>query len=64
MTDHRDFGDDTQLEKAEVAHAEDAVASHDHQITTWECARKNPKAILWALYANCVSPCPSFKATD
>ncbi|KAI1066053.1 hypothetical protein LB507_001289, partial [Fusarium sp. FIESC RH6] len=52
MTDHRDFGDDTQLEKAEVAHAEDAVASHDHQITTWECARKNPKAILWALYAN------------
>lgn len=64
MTDHRDFGDDAQLEKAEVAHAEDAVASHDHQITTWECARKNPKAILWALYANCMSPYPSVKATD
>ncbi|KAH7198417.1 general substrate transporter [Fusarium flagelliforme] len=57
MTTHRDFGNDTQLEKAEVSHAEvshaeDAVASHDHQTTTWECARKNPKAILWALYAN------------
>ena len=64
MANHRDFGDDVQLEKAEVTHAEDAVASHDHQITSWECARKNPKAILWALYANCMFPCPRVEASN
>jgi hypothetical protein len=48
----QDFDNDARLEKAEVAHAEDAVAVRDHEMTTWECAKKNPKAILWALYAN------------
>ncbi|KAF4964735.1 hypothetical protein FSARC_7334 [Fusarium sarcochroum] len=52
MGHHQDLEDDTRLEKAEVTHAEDAVALQDHQTSTWECARKNPKAILWALYAN------------
>ncbi|XEV05020.1 hypothetical protein FSHL1_010307 [Fusarium sambucinum] len=52
MTNHRDLDNATGLEKAEVKHTEDAIAIQDHQTTTWECARKNPKAILWALYAN------------
>lgn len=53
MTNHQDLDGDARLEKAEVQHAEDAVTMQDHQTTTWECARKNPKALLWALYANC-----------
>ncbi|SPJ90420.1 related to maltose permease [Fusarium torulosum] len=52
MADHQDSYNDARLEKAEVTHAEDAVATQDHQTGTWECARKNPKAIMWALYAN------------
>ncbi|CAF3635296.1 unnamed protein product [Fusarium graminearum] len=52
MTNHQDLDGDARLEKAEVQHAEDAVTMQDHQTTTWECARKNPKALLWALYAN------------
>lgn len=53
---HQDLYNDTGLEKVEVAHSEDAVDIQEHQVSTWECARKNPKAILWALYANCMSP--------
>ncbi|KAF5970911.1 maltose permease [Fusarium coicis] len=48
----QDFDHDARLEKAEVAHAEDAIAVRDHEMSTWECAKKNPKAILWAIYAN------------
>ncbi|KAM0230813.1 hypothetical protein ACHAP5_011257 [Fusarium lateritium] len=50
--DHQDSHVETGLEKTSVMHFEDAVASRDHQTSTWECAKKNPKAILWALYAN------------
>lgn len=53
---HQDLENDTRLDKAEVIHSEDAVAIQEHQVSAWECARKNPKAILWALYANCMSP--------
>ncbi|KAJ3540813.1 hypothetical protein NM208_g4893 [Fusarium decemcellulare] len=52
MAHHQELDNDTGLEKAGVTHTEDAVAIQDHQTSTWECARKNPKAILWALYAN------------
>ncbi|KAF5644085.1 maltose permease [Fusarium sp. NRRL 52700] len=48
----QDFDNDARLEKADVMHTEDAVAVRDHEMTTWECAKKNPKAILWAIYAN------------
>jgi hypothetical protein len=54
MAHHQDLDNDARLEKAEVTYAEDVVAAQDHQTSTWECARKNPKAVMWALYANCM----------
>lgn len=38
--------------KVDVEHIDDMATRVDHEMTPWQCIRKNPKAIIWTVYAN------------
>ncbi|KAL2833687.1 hypothetical protein BDW59DRAFT_63814 [Aspergillus cavernicola] len=51
MADTPIVQDRPSLEKAEIAHIENAVIDI-HYMSPWECVLKNPKAVLWTIYVN------------
>ncbi|KAI9172765.1 maltose permease [Paramyrothecium foliicola] len=39
-------------QKVDIEHVDDVTTRIDHEMTPWQCIRKNPKAVMWTIYAN------------
>lgn len=43
---------DSLPDKAQVLHLENALPNPDDAMTPWQCIARNPKIVMWTLYAN------------